>query len=70
MGDEVRDLRHPGDAGAAGVRTIGLAATLSGLPLYRRLGYRAVAEIGIDLDEGRFGGVLMEKALGPRTLAA
>ena len=62
--------RAEADAGAAGVRTIGLAATLSGLPLYRRLGYRAVAEIGIDLDEGRFGGVLMEKALGPRTLAA
>jgi GNAT superfamily N-acetyltransferase len=62
--------RAEADAGAAGVRTIGLAATLSGLPLYLRLGYRAEAEIGIHLDQGRFGGVIMEKALGPRTLAA
>jgi GNAT superfamily N-acetyltransferase len=53
------------DAARHGVDTLRLTATLSGVPLYARLGYRAVAPREIRLAGGaRFACVAMEKRLG------
>jgi GNAT superfamily N-acetyltransferase len=52
------------EMGAAGFATASLAATLSGLPFYRRLGYRSGRPVAMDLREGRVLVALsMEKAL-------
>jgi GNAT superfamily N-acetyltransferase len=59
------------DAARHGIRRLGLTATLSGVPLYRRLGYRPVAEVAVDLGGGRrFGGLKMEKLLEPADVRA
>jgi GNAT superfamily N-acetyltransferase len=51
----------------AGFRRAEMGATLSGIPLYERYGYRRVAEILVDLPGGeRLPVVKMEKALLPR----
>ncbi|MHA6298085.1 GNAT family N-acetyltransferase [Devosia sp. CAU 1758] len=52
------------DAAFHGVRLLGLTATLSGVPLYERLGYlvQEVTQINFP-DETRFGCVRMTKAL-------
>ena len=48
-----------------------LYATLSGLPLYRRFGYRAVAPVAISLSDGnRFDAVFMTKRVGKSIGAA
>lgn len=41
-----------GDAAAAGIATLDLTATLSGVPLYRNLGYRVVRRRPIKLPHG------------------
>ena len=53
------------EAESAGHRRIELAATLSGLPLYRRLGYEQGQRLQLDLGEGlTMGLVSMVKTLG------
>jgi GNAT superfamily N-acetyltransferase len=52
------------DAAAHGFRRLRLKATLSGAPLYARLGFRALGSGAIDLGEGlSFGYVEMEKRI-------
>lgn len=49
---------------AAGFRTASLTATLSGVPLYQRLGYCAVQPVSLGLPEGlSFVGIAMTKDL-------
>jgi GNAT superfamily N-acetyltransferase len=57
---------------AAGYGSASLTATLSGIPLYRRVGYRSGAPVAIDLPNGRtFAGLAMTKRLArPDTVAA
>ncbi len=51
---------------AAGHRTAALDATLSGVPLYERRGYRAVGETAAELPDGqRLRFVCMQKRLAP-----
>ncbi|RPI41735.1 MAG: hypothetical protein EHM67_07820 [Hyphomicrobiaceae bacterium] len=58
---------------AAGFRTASLTATLSGVPLYARLGYCATQSVALGLPEGlSFVGIAMTKdliAAGPMITA-
>jgi GNAT superfamily N-acetyltransferase len=65
-------MRHAeADAGRHGVRRLELLATLSGVALYTRLGYRATFAAEIRLPDGtRFRGVAMSKPLGERPARA
>jgi GNAT superfamily N-acetyltransferase len=59
--------RAEGEALAAGYRRIELSATLSGVPLYRSLGYRLRRPLSLQLSGGViFPGVAMEKDLQGR----
>jgi GNAT superfamily N-acetyltransferase len=52
------------DAAGRGIRRLELLATLSGLPLYARLGYRPIRAVVLTLPDGsRFSGVEMSKPL-------
>ena len=58
------------DAVAQGVRLLGLTATLSGVPLYQRLGYQVEEATQIMFpDQTRFGCVKMKKSLADRIAA-
>jgi len=59
------------EAAANGIADINLYATLSGVPLYQRLGYQAVAPVAIPLSIGdAFGAVLMTKSIAGSTADA
>jgi GNAT superfamily N-acetyltransferase len=63
--------RTEAEAAACGVRELGLTATLSGVPLYARLGYRPLERLAVDLGRGRrFEIVKMHKRLSPRGAVA
>ena len=50
----------------AGFQTASLTATLSGVPLYRHLGYQTLRRVTLTLPEGiQFEGLKMEKIIGP-----
>jgi hypothetical protein len=61
-------MRHvEADSAGAGIATLTLSATLSGLPLYNRLGYLAARPRTIVLADGtKFEVVDMGKALARR----
>lgn len=65
-------MRHSeADAAARGVTMLSLTATLSGVPLYAALGYRAIRERDIELACGqRLGFVEMEKSIAGASIAA
>jgi GNAT superfamily N-acetyltransferase len=56
--------RAEAEALAAGYREVELTATLSGVPLYRKLGYAALRPITLHLPDGvAFPGLMMRKQL-------
>lgn len=56
--------RIESDIRAAGFERAGMTATLTGVPFYRRLGYRSAMPMTLDLKEGRyFVGLTMHKTL-------